>query len=69
MKEFACLTINLVRKDMKNMKRSNLIERDTIARGPRANLEILLISLKSYSKAFKAWFNLSTTGEQTKLLK
>ena len=69
MKEFACLTINLVRKDMKNIKRSNVIERETIARGPRANLEILLILSKSYSKAFKAWFNLYTTGEQTKLLK
>ena len=46
MKEFVCLTINLVRKDMKNIKRSNLIERETIARGPRANLEILLICLR-----------------------
>ena len=69
MKEYACLTINLVRKDTKNIKRSNLIERHTIACGPCANLEILLISLKTYSKAFKAWFNLSTTGEQTKLPK
>ena len=53
MKEFVCLTINLVRKDMKNIKRSNLIERETIARGPRANLEILLISLRVIRKPSK----------------
>lgn len=72
MKEFACSIINLVRQNTqgheKSKKKQLDWERDNRTQTACQPWNSLDLS-KSYSKAFKAWFNLSTTGEQTKLPK